>query len=131
MQGYPFSWAEIVLYIVPLVMYIVVDRFCGAYFTFIAQRFDYELSLELLFLPVMWVLIRCFSILNFGLDLGVFVLNLSFFFCLYFLYDHIKVIERFEYARYFQEVSRLIFRFYGGMLLALIAVRWWMTLFVG
>lgn len=115
-----FVFSELLLYIVPVVIIFVVQKYLKSYLKFFDK---YPLNLAILLLPLWLTLIHLFSKLIFGFSLIPFILFITAFALGLQLYDYIRRIDMFTFQEYYMPASQLISKMFSAFLVGLVILR--------
>lgn len=115
-----FVLSELLLYIVPVIIIFVVQKYLKSYLKFFDK---YPLNLAILLLPLWLTLIHLFSKLIFGFSLIPFILFITAFALGLQLYDYIRRIDMFTFQEYYMLASQLISKMFSAFLVGLVILR--------
>lgn len=120
-----FSILELILYILPLVMILLTNKYFKSYLKYFKH---WPLTLAICLLPTWLVLIYAFGWLTFGFNILPLILLLLAFTLGVQLYAYLKRTDHFYFQAYYLPASELSFVILSMHLLGLILLRWWVLI---
>ncbi|UUX33998.1 hypothetical protein [Fundicoccus culcitae] len=118
----PFSMGELLLYLYPLVMYVIIEYFFKDYFSYFS---GWPLSYSVIFIPSWLVIIYWFGRIIFQLNILPLAIFLTTFVVAVHLYQYVRTIDEFTYQAYYPKVTKIIFTSLSAFLLGLILIRFY------
>lgn len=122
-----FVWSEILLYVVPLIIIALVQRYGAPYLKYFDK---YPLNLSMVLIPLWLVLIHIFSLLIYSFSLVPYVLFISAFLLGLHLYDYIRRVDVFTFRQYYILASARLFLILSSFLIGLALLRFYTYFFV-
>lgn len=122
-----FIWSELLLYIIPIVVIVSVQRYGQDYLKFFEE---FPLNLSIVLIPLWLVLIHLFSVLIFSFSLLPYILFMATFLLALHLYDYIRRVNVFTFRAYYEPASARLFLILTAFLIGLIILRFYTYFFL-
>ena len=122
-----FIWSELLLYIIPIVVIVSVQRYGQDYLKFFEE---FPLNLSIVLIPLWLVLIHLFSVLIFSFSLLPYILFMATFLLALHLYDYIRRVNVFTFRTYYEPASARLFLILTAFLIGLIILRFYTYFFL-
>ncbi|MGX7076411.1 hypothetical protein [Globicatella sanguinis] len=124
---YPFSLSELMIYIMPILMVYLIQKYFKDYLKFFKE---WPLTMAIILIPLWLTSIYLLGWLIFDYNLVPFILFFSCFILGLQLYDYVRSIDHFTFKNYYLMASKLLFQHLSAFFLGLVILRLF-TYFVG